>query len=170
MKIFLIGFMGCGKTHWGKLLSAKLGMPFFDLDEKIEEHEARTIAEIFAKEGEEYFRLLEKDVLHLLTESHEGFVMATGGGTPCFYNNIDYLKKQGTVVWINCSTECLYQRLVKEKEKRPLISNISDVNLKDYIIKKYSGRKIYYQQANVILPEENITLENVLNKIFHAKS
>jgi shikimate kinase len=170
MKIFLIGFMGCGKTHWGKLLSAKLNMPFFDLDEKIAEHESRSIADIFKKEGEEYFRLLEKDVLHILTESHDSFVMATGGGTPCFYNNIDYLKKQGTVVWINCSTECLYQRLVKEKAERPLISNIADDELKSYIVKKYSGRKIYYQQANVILPEEIISLENMVNKIFHAKS
>jgi len=170
LKIFLIGFMGCGKTHWGKLLSEKLGMPFFDLDEKIIEHAGRSIADIFKKEGEEHFRLLEKDVLHLLTESHESFVMATGGGTPCFYNNIDYLKKQGTVVWINCSTECLYQRLVKEKEIRPLISNIADDQLKNYIVKKYSGRKIYYQQANVILPEEIISLENMVNKIFHAKS
>ena len=170
MKIFLIGFMGCGKTHWGKLLSEKLGMPFFDLDDKIAEHEGRSIADIFKIQGEEHFRLLEKDVLHILTESHESFVMATGGGTPCFYNNIDYLKKQGTVVWINCSTELLYQRLVKEKAERPLISNIADDQLKNYIVKKYSGRKIYYQQANVILPEEIISLENMVNKIFHAKS
>jgi shikimate kinase len=170
MKIFLIGFMGCGKTHWGKLLSAKLSMPFFDLDEKIAEHEGKSIADIFKQHGEEYFRLLEKDILHLLSESHESFVMATGGGTPCFYNNIDYLKKQGTVVWINCSTDCLYQRLVKEKSVRPLISNIPDDQLKTYIVKKYSGRKIYYQQANVILPEEIISLENMVSKIFHSKS
>jgi shikimate kinase len=169
VKIFLIGFMGCGKTHWGKLLGGKLRVPFFDLDEKISEHEGRSIGEIFSKEGEEYFRLLEKDVLHLLTESHDDFVMATGGGTPCFYNNIDYLKKQGTIVWINCSTDCLYQRLLKEKAQRPLIRDIPDDELKNYIIKKYSGRKIYYQQANVILAEENISLENLVNKIFHAK-
>jgi shikimate kinase len=96
--------------------------------------------------------------------------MATGGGTPCFYNNIDYLKKQGTVVWINCSTECLYNRLIKEKDKRPLIANVSDNELKSYIIKKYSSRKIFYQQAAVILPEEVITIENLVDKIFHAKS
>jgi shikimate kinase len=114
MKIFFIGFMGCGKTHWGNLLSQKLNLPFFDLDQKIVEHDGRSVSEIFKKEGEEYFRLLEKDVLHLLTENHESFDMACGGGTPCFYNNIDYLKKKGTVVWINCSTEMLYQRLVKE--------------------------------------------------------
>ena len=162
--------MGCGKTHWGKLLGQKLNMPFFDLDEKIAEHEGRSIPGIFAREGEEYFRLLEKDVLHLLTESHETFVMATGGGTPCFYNNIDYLKKKGTVVWINCSTDCLYHRLLKEKAQRPLISNIPDNELKSYIIKKYSSRKIFYQQANVILPEETIELDALVNRIFHSNT
>jgi shikimate kinase len=170
MKIFLIGFMGCGKKHWGKILSEKLHFPFFDLDEKIVEHKGKSIPEIFASEGEEQFRLLEKDVLHLLSESHENFVMATGGGTPCFFNNIDYLKRQGTVVWINCSTDCLHKRLVKEKAKRPLIANISDDELKSYIIKKYSSRKIFYQQANVILPEEVITIENLVDKIFHANA
>jgi shikimate kinase len=170
MKIFLIGFMGCGKTHWGKLLSQKLSFPFFDLDEKIVEHEGKSVNEIFENEGEEYFRLLEKDVLHLLSESHDSFVMATGGGTPCFYNNIDYLKKQGTVVWINCSTDCLYQRLIKEKSVRPLISDIPDEKLKSYIVKKYSSRKIFYQQANVILPEEHVTIENMVSKIFHSNS
>jgi shikimate kinase len=170
MKIFLIGFMGCGKTHWGRLVSQKLNMPFFDLDEKIVEHEGRSIADIFKKEGEEYFRLLEKDLLHLISESHESFVMACGGGTPCFYNNIDYLKKQGTVVWINCSTECLYQRLKKEREERPIIADFSDNELKAFIIKKNSSRKIYYQQATVILPEEHFTIENLVNKIFHANN
>jgi shikimate kinase len=170
MKIFLIGFMGCGKSHWGKILSEKLHVPFFDLDEKIAEQHGRSIPEIFEKEGEEYFRLLEKDVLHLLSESHDSFVMATGGGTPCFFNNIDYLKRQGTVVWINCSTDCLYNRLIKEKDKRPLIKKIPDEELKSYIIRKYSSRKIFYQQATVILPEEVITIENLVDKIFHANA
>ncbi|MFL5738864.1 MAG: shikimate kinase [Flavisolibacter sp.] len=170
MKIFLIGFMGSGKTHWGKLLSEKLRMPLVDLDDKITEHTGVPIPEIFEKQGEEYFRLLEKDLLHLFSENHESFIMATGGGTPCFYNNIDYLKKQGIVVWLNTSTESLYQRLVKEKDKRPLIKNIADAELKSYIIKKYSSRKIFYQQANVILPEENLSLDNLVSKIFHANA
>jgi shikimate kinase len=170
MKIFLIGFMGCGKTHWGKMISQKLKVPFFDLDEKIEEHEGRNIGQIFEKEGEEYFRLVEKDVLHLISESHDTFVMATGGGTPCFYNTIDYLKKNGIVIWINCSTETLYQRLVKERELRPLLSNIPDSQLKAYVIKKYSSRKIFYQQATVILPEENLDIETLVNRIFHSTS
>src|SRR5438270_1722890 len=170
MKIFLIGFMGSGKTHWGKLLSEKLHMPLVDLDEKITEHTGVPISEIFDKQGEEYFRLLEKDLLHLFSESHESFIMATGGGTPCFYNNIDYLKKQGIVVWLNTSTESLYQRLIREKDKRPLIKNIPDAELKTYIIKKYSSRKIFYQQANVILPEENMSLDMLVSKIFHANA
>lgn len=167
MKIFLIGFMGCGKTHWGKEISFKLKIPFFDLDAKIEESEGKTIPEIFEEHGEEYFRMLEKDVLYLLSESHDTFVMATGGGTPCFFNNIDYLKKHGTVIWINCSIDCLYSRLVKEKDARPLISKIPLKQLRSFIVKKFSNRKIFYQQANIILNEDDIKIDQVLDKIFH---
>lgn len=168
MKIFLLGFMGCGKTHWGRQLSQKVHVPFFDLDKLIEEREGKEITTIFAEMGEEYFRMLEKDVLYLVTESHESFVMACGGGTPCFFNNIDYMKSRGTTVWINCSTDCLYSRLVKEKNKRPLIRSIPDAQLKSYIIKKYSDRKIFYQQASVILAEDDVTLEGLIEKTFHA--
>jgi len=167
MKVFLIGFMGCGKTHWGRLLSQKLQVPFFDLDEKIVEKEERPITEIFSAEGEEYFRLLEKDVMHLLTESHESFVMACGGGTPCYYNNIDYMNKQGVTIWINCSPDCLFSRLVKEKDGRPLIRDLSDDQLMSYIIKKTSDRNIYYQQAKVILTENDVTLDKLVDRIFH---
>jgi shikimate kinase len=168
MKIFIIGFMGCGKTHWGKLLSEKVQIPFFDLDSLIEEREGKSITEIFAEMGEEYFRMLEKDVLYLVTESHETFVLACGGGTPCFFNNIDYMKRKGTTVWINCSTDSLHQRLIKEKDKRPLIRSIPDEKLKSFIIKKYSDRKIFYQQATVILFDEELTLDILIEKTFHA--
>src|SRR5690242_2503499 len=170
MKIFLIGFMGSGKTYWGRQLSKKLKLPLFDLDDKIVEQENKPINQIFSEKGEEYFRLLEKDVLYLLTESHESFVMASGGGTPCFFNNIDYLKKNGTVVWINSSIDNLYQRLLKEKDQRPLLRDIPDDQLKSYIIRKFSSRKIYYQQADIILSEDDITLETIVDKIFHAKA
>ncbi len=167
MKIFLIGFMGCGKTHWGKLLSQKMQAPFFDLDEKLVEQDGREINEIFSASGEEYFRMLEKDVLHILSESHETFIMACGGGTPCFFNNIDYMKKHGTTVWINCSTECLHKRLLKEKENRPLIRAVPDSELRSHIVKKLSDRKIFYQQADVIINEDDLTLEKLIEKIFH---
>ncbi len=168
MRIFLIGFMGCGKTHWGKQLSQKLQLPFFDLDNVIEEQEGKSVTAIFEEKGEEHFRLMEKDVLHLLTESHDSFVMACGGGAPCFFNNIDYMKRRGTTVWINCTTDSLYNRLLKEKDTRPLIKAIPDEELKAFIIKKYADRKIFYQQAAVILADENLTLDSLVSKTFHA--
>lgn len=167
MKIFLIGFMGCGKTHWGQQLGKKLNLPFFDLDEQIVTEEGKSITEIFAAHGEEYFRQKEKDVLYTLTENHHSFVLACGGGTPCFYNNIEYMNRKGTAVWINCPVECLYRRLVKEKKERPLIRNLSDDELRSFIIKKFADRKIFYRQASVIINEEDISLETIMDNIFH---
>ena len=168
MKIFLIGFMGSGKTYWGRLLSEKLNMPFFDLDEEIINAENKSITEIFAREGEEYFRLKEKDVLHSIAENNITFIMSCGGGTPCYFNNIEYMHKVGTTVWLNTSIDTLYSRLLKEKEQRPLIKNLSDDDLKLFIKKKFSDRKIYYEQADMTVEDENITVEHFIEKVFHA--
>ncbi len=168
MKIYLIGFMGSGKTHWGRLLSQKLGIPFFDLDEQVTAHAAKSIPEIFATDGEEHFRLLEKEVLYLITESHDSFVMACGGGTPCFYNNIEYLNQAGITVWINTPKETLFDRLVKEKEARPLIRNLTDDQLRGFIARKFSDRRIYYEQAGITVDEEPVELDHLIEKIFHA--
>jgi shikimate kinase len=168
MKIFFIGFMGTGKTHSGRQLSEKLGIPFFDLDEEIVAHDGKTINEIFATDGEEYFRLLEKDVLHIITEYHESFVMACGGGTPCYYNNIDYMNKEGISIWLNTPLDTLYKRLMNEKEKRPLIKDLTNAQLRGYIAKKFADRKIYYEQAGIVIDEEPVQLETIVEKIFHA--
>lgn len=168
MKIFLIGFMGAGKTHWGRLLSEKLGIRFFDLDEQVTEHAGKSIPEIFATEGEEQFRLLEKEVLYIITESHESFVMACGGGSPCYFNNIEYMNQSGTTVWINTPLDTLFDRLVKEKDKRPLIKELSAEQLRGFISKKFADRKIYYEQANVTVDEEPVQLDRLIEKIFHA--
>ncbi|MER3470617.1 MAG: shikimate kinase [Chitinophagaceae bacterium] len=168
MKLFFIGFMGCGKTHWGKAVSNKLQLPFFDLDEEIVQSEGKSINDLFGYEGEEYFRMTEKDMLYKITETNSSFVMATGGGTPCFFNNIDYLNKQGLTIWINCSVECLFSRLVKEKEQRPLIRSLTDHQLHSYIQKKYFDRKIFYQKAKLVLQgNAGLTLEKIVNEIFH---
>ena len=160
--------MGCGKTYWGREMSRKLGMPFFDLDEQVEQQAGKPITKIFAEEGEEYFRMLEKDVLYSITDRNETFVMACGGGTPCFFNSIDYMNRKGTTVWINCSVDCLYKRLLGEKEKRPLIRDLSDDELHQYITKKYFDRKIYYQQAKTILNEHEINLQKLVDLTFHT--
>ena len=168
MKIFLIGFMGSGKTHRGRQLSQKLNIPFFDLDEQIVNDENRSISDIFEQEGEEYFRLREKDVLHIITESHASFVMACGGGTPCYFNNIEYMNQSGTTVWLNTPIPVLFERLMKEKDKRPLVKELSGDQLRSFIVKKYSDRKIYYEQASIIIEEENLQLDQIIEKIFHA--
>lgn len=160
--------MGSGKTHWGRLLSEKLGIRFFDLDEAVTEQAGKSIPEIFAAEGEEKFRMMEKDVLHIITESHESFVMACGGGSPCYFNNIDYMNKAGTTVWINAPLDVLHHRLMKEKDKRPLIKEIPDDQLRNFIGKKFSDRKIYYELADVTMDEEPVQLEKLIEKVFHA--
>jgi len=162
MKIFLIGFMGSGKTHWGRLLADKLQLPFFDLDTVITEKEEKSISDIFAEKDEEYFRYKEKEVLEELVNTHEHFIISTGGGTPCFFNNIEFMKKSGRVVWLNTSIEILKQRLIKERMSRPLIRNIGESELKAYIIRKLSERKMYYEQADVMVNEENILLQPLI--------
>jgi shikimate kinase len=167
MKIFLLGFMGSGKTHWGRQLSQKLGIPFFDLDEQIVNAENKSINEIFASKGEEYFRMVEKDTLHIITESRDSMIMACGGGTPCYFNNIDYMNRMGTTVWLDTPIPVLLERLIKERAKRPLLKDLSDEQVNAFIVKKFSDRKIYYEQASVIIDESPVQLEKLIEKIFH---
>jgi shikimate kinase len=168
MKIFLIGFMGSGKTYCGKQLSGKLHIPFYDLDELIVTEAGKTINEIFAEEGEEYFRLKEKEILHTITESHETFIMACGGGTPCYFNNIEYMNESGVTVWMNTPVDILHERLLKEKESRPLLKELSHEQLKSYIIKKFADRKMYYEQAAIRIDDDQLSTESLIQKIFHA--
>jgi shikimate kinase len=160
--------MGSGKTHWGRLISEKLKLPFFDLDEQVEGHAGKSIEEIFKIDGEEQFRMLEKEVLYIITESHDSFVMACGGGSPCYFNNIEYMKQAGTVVWINTALDVLYERLAHDKLKRPLIKDLTDDQLRNFIAKKFSQRRIYYEQADVSVEEEPVEIEKLIETIFHA--
>lgn len=171
MKTFLVGFMGSGKSYWGAKLAEYLNVPFYDLDEVIVEKEGRSIESIFAEEGEEYFRIVEKNTLYDITEradSTEGFVVSCGGGTPCFFNNIEYMKKHGKVVWINPPIDILWQRLLREKNKRPLLQEISDDDLRHYIQRKLGERKMYYEKADLVINEEAISLELFLETADHA--
>ncbi len=168
MKIYLNGFMGAGKTHWGRLISQKMTLPFFDLDEQVVNAESKSIPEIFELEGEEYFRVKEKEVLHIISESHDSFVMACGGGSPCYFNNIEYMNKSGLTVWINTPASILYERLLKEKESRPLLKALGDDQLRGFIHKKFSDRKIYYEQCRVTVEDEEISIDKFIEKLFHV--
>jgi shikimate kinase len=169
MKIFLIGFMGSGKTHWGQLLSKKLGLAFFDLDTVVVEQEKKSVADIFADKGEEYFRYKETEALERIVEGEDGFILSCGGGTPCFFNNIEFMKKSGKVIWLNTSIDALKQRLQRERKTRPLIKEVDDADLDRYIVKKLSERRMYYQQADVTVNEESVTLDEQIKLLFQSE-
>jgi shikimate kinase len=169
MKIFLIGFMGSGKTHWARLLSAKLGLSFFDLDTVIVEQEKRSVANIFSEKGEEYFRYKETEALERIVSGQDGFILSCGGGTPCFFNNIEFMKKSGKVIWLNTSTDVLKQRLLRERKSRPLIREVAESELGRYIVRKLSERRMYYQQADVTVNEESITLDELIRLLFQTE-
>jgi shikimate kinase len=163
MRIFLIGFMGSGKTHWGTRIAEKLQFPFYDLDAVVVNSEGMNISEIFASKGEEYFRYVEKQTLEDLVNREENFVLSAGGGTPCFFNNIDFMKRNGKVLWLNTSLEALNQRLMKEKMSRPLLRGVTESDLRAYIIRKLSERKMYYEQADLMVHEETADLESFIH-------
>ena len=169
MRIFLIGFMGSGKTHWGRLLSKKLGLTFHDLDTVIVDQEKKSVADIFSEKGEEYFRYREKEALERIAEEEDGFILSCGGGTPCFFNNIEFMKKSGKVIWLNTSVEALTQRLMRERKSRPLIRGVDESDLGRYIVRKLSERRMYYQQADVMVNEESVTLDELIRLLFQSE-
>jgi shikimate kinase len=169
MRVFLTGFMGSGKTYWGKQLASQLKIPFYDLDEVISEKEKTSVSEIFSHSGEEYFRMKERETLESLIDENGSMVLSCGGGTPCFFNNIERMKKYGVVVWLNTHVEVLLQRLMKEKATRPLLKQIGDGEMKTYIIRKLNERRMYYEQADVIVDnEDSITPNAFIQTILHA--
>jgi shikimate kinase len=169
MRIFLIGFMGSGKTHWGKQVAERLSLPFFDLDEVITNEEQKSIPEIFATDGEEHFRSKEKEILERLVDENTSMVLSCGGGTPCFFNNIEFMKKYGTVVWLNTQVDVLLQRLMKERNQRPLLKDITDADLKHYIIRKLNDRRMYYELADVVIDKEDgFTMNEFIQTVLHA--
>lgn len=146
IRIFIVGYMGAGKTTLGKALSKAIGMPFIDLDWHLEERFHKTIHELFEIHGEPGFRLLERRMLHEVGE-FENVIISTGGGTPCFFDNMDFMNKQGTTLWLDVHPEVLFKRLRIAKMQRPLLDNKTDEELMDFIHVALSGRAACYQQA-----------------------
>lgn len=145
-RIILIGYMGSGKTTVGNALSKATGMMFYDLDWYIESRMHKTISQIFAEQGEEGFRKIEHNMLHEVAE-FEDVIISCGGGTPCFFDNIDYLNRQGDVCYLKATPEVLYRHLLMGKSDRPLLKDKTPEQLIAYITEQLAAREKFYSQA-----------------------
>ena len=147
-KIILLGYMGCGKSTIANRLSKITDIPFVDLDKSIEERTNLSINEIFEQQGEIYFRKLEREVFIDLLNSPDHLIIGLGGGTPCYANNHELLKGENIVsIYLKASVDTLFERLVSNKSKRPLIANKTDDEMKEFIAKHLFDRSFYYNQA-----------------------
>ena len=149
-RIILIGYMGAGKTTIGKILAKDLGVPFYDLDWYIETRMRKKVKQIFDERGEEGFRIIERNMLHEVAE-FEDVVVACGGGTPCFFNNMEYLVGQGDVVYLRGTPDVLFRHLKMGKGVRPLLLGKSDEELLEYIKENVEKREEFYMKANHIV-------------------
>ncbi|TRZ81478.1 MAG: shikimate kinase [Sediminibacterium sp.] len=154
-RIFLIGMMGSGKSYWAKKMAKWNKCVGYDLDALVEMNEEKTIAEIFNEDGEDYFRKAEAKILRWFKEKKK-FIIATGGGTPCFQENMHWMKKEGIVIWLDESVEVLVKRLSVEKQNRPLIANLSDTQIASFIEDKLVERHAFYGQAHYRLTSDQI--------------
>lgn len=155
-KIFLVGFMGCGKSTFGRKLAQKLNWDFIDMDDYIEEVYAKSISDIFKEEGEVRFREIESETIEALS-CKKKTIISTGGGTPCFNNNADRLNEYGLSVYINLPATTLMKRLKGEKAKRPLIANLKNEELLDFISVKLKERNPFYELSKVVYDYEEVS-------------
>ena len=154
MKIFLIGYMGSGKSYIGKRLAQRIDQKFIDFDEEIEKQENLSISEIFQQKSEIYFRKLEKQTLIRMLSSEENAVFSLGGGTPCYGDNMDLIKnsEDAVSIYLKLDIQTLTDRLYKEKEHRPVISHLNEKEkLEEFIRKHLFERGFYYNQSNYII-------------------
>ncbi|RRO17943.1 shikimate kinase [Flavobacteriaceae bacterium 14752] len=166
--IVLLGYMGCGKSSIGKHLKDYHNLSYCDLDLYIEKEEKQTISDIFDSKGEIYFRKIEHQYLKQVIKNQKIDILALGGGTPCYAENMDLLNSKTTVksIYLKVNLEILTDRLFRQRLQRPLISNIeTQKQLKDFIRKHLFEREYYYRQAEIIIDVSDLNIEKTANKI-----
>ncbi len=156
MRIYLTGFMGAGKTNLGRTLAARLEAPFIDLDEWIEQNERQSISQIFSEKGEAAFRRIEANWLRKTLRFSDA-VIALGGGAPCFWENMDWINKHGVSIYLKKPVEVLVERLLKERKSRPLLADLTDKELENFVNSSLETRSPFYEQTHFTF---HSTLEN----------
>ena len=167
MRVFLVGYMGSGKTGTGKELAAKAGYPFLDIDEMIEERYRISVLDFFDKYGEETFRKIERSIL-LETLDIPDIIIATGGGTPCFFDNMEIIRQNGTCIYLRMEPDELIARLAGIRKKRPLLKDKSREELDSYIRSQLSEREFFYRRAHHIVSQGEGAVEAIM-KIFRSE-
>ncbi|HZH71233.1 MAG TPA: shikimate kinase [Mariniphaga sp.] len=164
MRIYIIGYMGCGKSTLGRKLACYAGLQFIDMDHYIESRNCKTVPQIFAEEGEEAFRHKERKALEELSE-FTNVIIATGGGAPCFYDNMDLMNRTGKTIYLNIDPEILAERLIESKNERPLIKGKSKEELVQYIATTLSQREKFYRKAQFQITEPDVDLDKLMKII-----
>ncbi|QHL88526.1 AAA family ATPase [Nibribacter ruber] len=163
VRIFLVGMPGSGKSTVGKMLAQKLELEFLDLDALIIEQEGLSIAEIFERRGQDYFREAEASALRSLESKPGGLVVATGGGAPCFLGNMDYLLSTGIAVYLKVSARELLKRFTDEELRvRPLLQNKSETELLAYLTETLAHREQFYKKAQVVVDTAGVSIETTV--------
>ena len=164
--IYIIGFMGSGKTTAGKKLASLLGWSFIDLDKRIEEYAGKTIPEIFSQSGEDYFRIIETQLLRNLKMCTKT-VISTGGGTPCYIDNMDYMIETGLTIYLKLTPAELKSRLSQSKGERPLIKDLDQEELTSFIKEKLAVREKWYERSDITMDGIDLDANLLLS---HVKS
>ena len=165
MRIFLTGYMGAGKSTTAARLSRKLGISYLDLDEYIEARDGVSIPVMIRGAGERLFRQKEHLALREVINERDGLVIATGGGTPCFHDNMAIMKRSGITVYLRLQPGSLFRRLAEAKRSRPLLEDLNKEELLEHIRKQVEERERYYLQADIVIRGEDLDLPALIQKI-----
>ena len=160
--IYLIGYMGAGKTTITKLLANQLDLPFYDTDQEIEKKEKKSVSEIFKEDGELHFRMLETELLKSISQNS---IIACGGGLPIHNNNMKLINSKGISIYLKASINCLFNRLKKERKSRPLINNKTDKELEVYIKNELQNRGSFYNLSRQTILIDNKSTHEILRDI-----